>query len=567
MIYLPPYGSGPELRRNTGGTAEHVSVVGILGFEFAANFRFLISDFLSCFVLCAFFPLCALAATEESAASPPPAPAAPAAEVAAVPPAEPLRIDVQQAVLLALESNRALIVQRMTPEISRTFEDEERAVFDPILSAQGSQRRVRADRLSRAGSGTERSIVDSATGLIAVDKLFPTGTIVGVEAGTNYTDSSLYVNPLTSERLAITVTQALLRGQSVRANLARVHQAGIDTQISEYELRGFTEALVEQVESSFWDYAMAQRQIAIYTDSLRLAEQQMSEAEERIKIGTLAETELAAAQAEVALRRENLITARSTLARERLNLLRLLCPSQAINWDTDILLEYRIELPEAPLDPVEQHVQVALRLRPDLNQARLLIQRDELEVVRTRNGLLPQLDAFITYGKSGYARTFVDAVGDLDGRSYDVEGGLVLALPLGNRAARARHTRAVISKQQSIKALENLVQLAQVDVRSAYVIVTSTREQITATAATRKFQEEKLRVETEKFRVGKSTSLLVAQAQRDLVASQIAEVRAVANHFKALVALFRLEGSLLPRRGLAAPGAEPVVLDERAIDN
>jgi outer membrane protein TolC len=339
-----------------------------------------------------------------------------------------------------------------------------------------------------------------------------------------------------------------------------VHQAGIDTQISEYELRGFTEVLVEQVETSFWDYAMAQRQIAIYTDSLRLAEQQMAEAQERINIGTLAETEVAAAQAEVALRRENLITARSSLARERLNLLRLLNPSETINWDTDILLEYRIELPETPLDPVEQHVQVALRLRPDLNQARLLIQRDELEVVRTRNGLLPRLDAFITYGKSGYARSFIDAVGDLDGKSYDVEGGLVLALPWATvprgPSHPCRHLQAAVDQSPGEPD-----QLAQVDVRSAHVVVTSLHEQITATAATSKFQEEKLRVETEKFRVGKSTSLLVAQAQRDLVLSQIAEVRAIANYFKALVALYRLEGSLLPRRGLAAPGADPVPLD------
>jgi outer membrane protein len=501
-----------------------------------------------------------LAATDEPVAGPPPVAQTPAADVSASAPAESLRIGVQQAILLALENNKALIVQQMTPEISRTFEEEEQAVFDPVLSGQASQRRVRADRLSRAGSGTERSIVDSATGLVAVDKLFPSGTIVGLDATTNYTDSSLYAHNLTSERLGITVTQALLRGQSVRANLARVNEARIDTEISEYELRGSMEVLVEQVESSYWDYAMAQRQIAIYTDSLRLAEQQMAEIQERIKIGTLAETELAAAQAEVALRRENLITARSTLARERLNLLRLLNPSQTIDWNTEILLEYRIELPETPLDPVEQHVQVALRLRPDLNEARLLIRRGELEVVRTRNGLLPRLDAFITYGKSGYARTFVEALGDLDGKSYDVEAGLVLELPLGNRGARARYTRAVISKQQSIKALENLVQLAQVDVRSAYVVVTSLREQITATAATRKFQEEKLRVETEKFRVGKSTSLLVAQAQGDLVASQIAEVRATANYFKSLVALYRLEGSLLQRRGIAAPGAEPVIL-------
>jgi len=486
---------------------------------------------------------------------------APTTDVSASPQVETLRIDVQRAIMLATENNRSLIVQRMAPEIIRTFEDDEHAVFDPVLSGQVSRRRAVADRLSRAGSGIESSTVDSATGLIALEKLFPSGTNVGLEASTSYVDSSLYSDTFTSHRLGVTVTQALLRGMDIRANLARVHQARIDTQISEYELRGFTEALVQEVESSFWDYALAQRQISIYTDSLSLAEQQMAEAQERINIGMLAETELAAAQAEVALRRENLITARSNLARERLNLLRLLNPSETINWDMDILLEYRTTLPDTPLDSVEQHARVALSMRPDLNQARLLIRRGELEVVRTRNGLLPRLDAFITYGKSGYAQTFVDAIDELDGMSYDVEGGLVFELPPGNRTARARHTRAVVSRQQSVKALENLIQLAQVDVRSAYVVVTSTHEQIAATAATRKFQEEKLRVETEKFRVGKSTSLLVAQAQRDLVASQIAEIRAIATYFKALVALYRLEGSLLHRRGLSAPGAEPVILD------
>ena len=474
----------------------------------------------------------------------------------------PLTVSIERALLLAMENNKSLVVQKMTPEIRRTFEDEERAVFDPVLSGQASQRRSVADRLSRAGTGIESSIVDTINGAIALDKLFSTGTAVGLDATSSYTDSSLYSDTFVSNRLGVSVNQALLQGRSVRANMARVHQAGLDTQISEYELRGFTELLVQSVEGAFWDYALAKRQIEIYTNSLSLAEQQMEEAQARITIGTLAETELAAAQAEVALRRENLINARSNVAMRRLNLLRLLNPSETIDWDADIVLEYQTSLPDTPLDPVEQHVQVALKMRPDLNQARLLIRRGELEIVRTRDGLLPVLDAFITYGKTGYARTFSEATDEIDERSYDVEAGLLFAYPVKNRAARARHTRAVVTKQQSIKALENLEQLAQVDVRSAYIEVSRAHEQITATAATRTFQEEKLRVETEKFRVGKSTSLLVAQAQRDLVASQIAEIQTITNYFKALIALYRLEGSLLHRRGIAAPGVESVELSD-----
>jgi outer membrane protein TolC len=227
----------------------------------------------------------------------------------------------------------------------------------------------------------------------------------------------------------------------------------------------------------------------------------------------------------------------------------------------DIVLEYTTALPSIELDDVEQHVQVALKMRPDLNQARLEIRQGELEVVRTKNGLLPRMDAFITFGKTGYADSFNRATDNVFGDSYDASFGLVFEYPVKNQAARSRYQRAVLTREQSTRALENLSQLVQIDVRSAYIEVTRTREQIAATAATRNFQEEKLRAETEKFRVGKSTSLLVAQAQRDLVESQIAEIESFANYLKALVALYRLEGSLLQRRGISAPGVHTVTLD------
>ncbi len=476
----------------------------------------------------------------------------------------PLTIGIHEAILLAMENNQSLIVERMNPEIQRTFVQEELAVFDPLISPEVSSRRTVGDRLSRAGfTTTESQIVDSVTGSITLAKLFPTGTALDFEAGTSYTDSSLYSDTFTSNRIGVSVTQALLRGMDVRANMARVNQARLDTLISEYELRGFTEIVLDQVESKFWDYALAQRQIEIYTDSLKLAEKQMTEAEERIIIGDLAETELAAAQAEVALGRENLINARSTLAKERLGLLRLLNSSGGIDWNRDVNLQYDTTLPDFQLDDVDQHVQVALRMRPDLNQARLQIKRGDLEVVRTKNGLLPKMDTFISFGKSGYANTFDRALNNIDEDSYDVTWGLAFEDSPMNRSARARYTRAVAGKQQLQKALENLSQLIQIDVRSAYIEVTRAQEQISATTATRNFQEEKLRAETEKFRVGKSTSLLVGQAQRDFVASQIAEIQAVANYLKALVTLYRLEGSLLQRRGLAAPGSEPVTLNEQ----
>ena len=52
------------------------------------------------------------------------------AEIAAqtLPPG-PLKVTITEAILLCLENNRSLVVQRLDPSIQQTFEDRERAVF------------------------------------------------------------------------------------------------------------------------------------------------------------------------------------------------------------------------------------------------------------------------------------------------------------------------------------------------------------------------------------------------------------------------------------------------------
>jgi outer membrane protein len=336
----------------------------------------------------------------------------------------------------------------------------------------------------------------------------------------------------------------------------------LDTKISDYELRGFVEALVAEVEQTYWDYALAKRQIKILDDSLKLAEQQLYETEEMIKVGRMAETEIAAVNAEIALRRQNLITAKANLTTTGLRLLRLLNPPGPDIWDRELVLLVQPTLPKIELDDVGVHVALALRMRPDLNQARLSLQIDELQIVKTKNGLLPVMDLFITLGKTGYADSFGGSVSDLTDDFYDLSAAIRFEYPFRNRNAEANYGRSLLQRNQEEQAVENLAQLVELDVRTAYVEVNRDKEQITATKVTRESQEESLRVETEKFRVGKSTNFLVAQAQRDLVVSQLAEVQAIANYLKAIVELYRLEGSLLERYGISVPGREPIPTSE-----
>jgi outer membrane protein len=475
-------------------------------------------------------------------------------------PPGPLKVTITEAILLCLENNPSLVVERLNPSIRQTFEDQERAVFDPAINADVSGGRVKGERLGDSDSKTEDFTTNAAEGSISLSQYFPTGTTVALEAGTQMDDSSLNEDKFFSTRLGMTVTQALARGYGTEVNLVRLQQARLDTRMSEYELRGFTEFLVAEVERTYWDYALARRQIEIVEESLKVANQQLNETKQLITVGRLAKAELAAVQAEVASQEQALIEARASKESIRLQLLRLLNPAGPGLWQREIDLIHQPTLPEIKLEDVELHVDVSMRLRPILNEARLEIMRGDLELVRTSNGLLPLMDLFITLGKSGYANSFGESIRNISKDSYDALAGVKFNYPVFNRDAEAVQRRALLSRDQSQKALENLSQLVEVDVRTAYIDVDRTKQQIAASSVTRKFDEEKLRTETEKLRVGKSTSFLVAQAQRDLLVSRIAEVRALANYLKALVELYRQDGSLLERRGIAAPGREAVKL-------
>ena len=477
-------------------------------------------------------------------------------------PPGPMRITIQEALLLSLENNRSLVVERLNPSIVKTFEDEERAVFDPVTGAAVSAGRDKAQRLTGSGTDTESFTRDTVDGFINLEQFFPTGTTVAVEGSSTGTDVSYNRERFYMTRFGMTITQAILRGYGSEVNLAALRQAALDTRLSEYELRGFTESLVAQLERTYWDYALARRQIEIFEESLNLVRQQLSETKELIAVGRLAEAELPAVQAEVAGQEQGLINARSNFESARLRLLRLLNPPGTGLWKREIFLIHQPTLPEIILEDIELYVAVAMRMRPVLNEARLGVLRDDLELVKTKNGLLPIMDLFITLGKSGYADSFGASFSDLNEDSYDALAGVRFEYPLRNREAKALHQRALLSREQAQNALDNLSQLVEVDVRTAYIEVNRAKQQIDASAATRKFNEEKLRIETEKLRVGKSTSFLVAQAQRDLLVSRITEVQTIANYLQALVDLYQADGSLLERRGISAPGREPVKLSK-----
>jgi len=483
----------------------------------------------------------------------------PAEKIMAAPVAESdaavIRLSLQETLLRVLENNRELKVRRYAPEINRTAEESALAKFDLGRSVD-----LNLGKSSRTATTINGKGTDTDTGSLGVtlSKLYESGTKIQGTLSENFSSVDGAISDDWRTNFSLTLSTPLRQGRGSDVNLAAIRQARNSTAISNYELRAYIESLVAQTESAYWDCLLTKRQIQIYTESLSLARQQLKETREKIKVGQIAQTELAAALAEVALRNESLINANSNYETALLKLRKLLSIGGTHGWTV------ALEFPEIPartdetMDPVESCVENALTMRPEVNQSLLSIRNNDLQLVVTRNGLLPRLDFFITLGRTGYADSFGDSVSDIDNDSYDLQTGLSWELAKHNRSARATHRRATLNMEMARESLENLMETIQVDVRSAWIEANRALNQIPATGATRRSQEETYRAENEKYKVGLSTSYLVSQAQRDLLSSQIAEVQAVVNYYKALVSLWKSDGSLLLRRGIDAPGARPV---------
>ncbi len=441
---------------------------------------------------------------------------------------------------MALDNNLGMTLQRLRPTRLEQAEVVQDAAFDPSFSA-GVTRRGGSDR----GEG-------STEGSLTVRQKSPLGTVVQLGMTVREAPSLRDTMATTAQG---TVTQPLLEGAGRGVNLVGLRQARLSTAASREEVRGVALSLASQVQQAYLRAFLAEKKLSIFRESLALAQRQLDRTNALIDVGKLAGVERAAAEAELARRHEDLVVAQGELSQSRLLLVRLLNTPDEVGWDNAVTLMDTLPEPVAA-GTVQDHL-AASDGRPDLAQARLDLARQALQVVQTKNGLLPKLDLFLTLGRSGTSSSFRELSDLLPSSNASYAAGLTLETDLRQRADKARYAQSVISREESSLSVDNLRQRIEESVRTAYLDAQVAREQIAATAATRKLQEAKAAAEQQKFDTGKSTSLLVAQAQRDLLTSQISEVEVQVRYHQALRTLFETDGSLLERFGLQVDASTP----------
>jgi len=458
---------------------------------------------------------------------------------------DPGPLSLERATVLTLERNPDLAVQRLAPAVAERFEELERAEFGATLFGDARYRRERSNVTNRATM--ERFDVEGSdvNATLGVRQRTPTGT--QVEASLGYAlDESNRAPTQQGLRGSLTLTQSLLRGISPESSLARVRQAELDTRASRYQLRAFVTALLLELETAYWELALAERRTRIHEESLAVAEREVSEVEARIEIGDLAPADAPVIQATVARRRSALLDAEADVRGARLRLRRMLGASP----EAEVEASDEIAIEPVPVEDAAAHRELALRMRPEIGEARLRLEQRRLDVVVTGHGLLPRLDVFVQLAKTGFGSTFGDAVRGLGEPTYELSVGLDFERLLGNGAAEAADAQSRLREEQAARSVENLGTTVVLDVDLALNELSRTRAQIEATREVAARQAEVVASERGRLEVGEGTALLVAQAERDLVEAQVAEVSALVAYRVALLRLYAAEGTLLERRAV-----------------
>lgn len=455
-----------------------------------------------------------------------------------------VQLSLEQTLTKTMQNNPLVRIDRIDINIAETYSKEHRYRFEPSVSASVT----RTDNI-----GTADSLDAQYETAVQLSDFLPSGTTLQVKSAVGpagrSSSSAHTANSTTHYRAnSITIYQELLQNGPFAGHLVPLKKASLDLDIKQEELAGYAQRLLADTERAYWDLYLSECEMGIHRRSHELAQRLLYESEERLRVGKIAPIDLAVVKAEAASRQRNLIDAQTAYMKKKYTLFYLINDT-AIAWDEPVTLLTAPSL-SPQLDSLHLHLKAASLHRTDLRHARYLAQKGRLDIVQTRNGLLPRLDFFVSITGTSYAESFTDAVTGTSGNTVSLAAGLSLGLPVTNGAARQRYQRSLLSQHQIELSLKNLDRLVELEVRTAWIEVKRAKQQIRSAHSVRKLQEEKLFAEQEKLRIGKTTEYLLLQAQRDLIAAQLDEARAEVAYVNACTDLYLKDATLLQRRGI-----------------
>jgi len=409
-------------------------------------------------------------------------------------------------------------------------------------------------------------------------------TVSGTGVSSGSANSSSYT---TSTQTNFGLSQNIFDGGRARA---QVRQAQSNTVSAGAGIGIARQNLASTVANNFYEQLRQERLVQQRGQQVGLALAQLAQIEAQIEAGTVARVDAQSVRVTLSQARFDLTSARNALTTAQTNLRNALGlqrgPALRLSEGTDVAalsasfaplsaeetatalaspalvaapneeatVAGDTPMPAAPtpapislpvLAGLEQYIEQAQRLRPDLLQARAAVQRSEAAVSIAKADQLPQVSVSAGYNLQ-----------NLTNSGRGPTAGLSLSLPLFDAGVRKADVKASQAELAAVRLqLGQLDKDVDADVEAAYVNVSGSVERISNAQDLVVSARANLEAATERYRAGVGIVLDVVNAQTQFAQAQTSATTAIYDYQVALANLARATGRFAPESPEAAENA------------
>jgi len=442
--------------------------------------------------------------------------------------------------------------------------------FDPVLFAYTN--------FAHATSVQSNTVLTGTTALVESIRSVQVQYVQNFDFGlsTQWTYSSTRIglnsqffnlNPYTSGFLDLQLTQNLLQnfGRAVTDRNIRVQKNNVKVSGLQFEQQVTT--TVSAALNLYWDLVSFEAAVNARRRELETARQLLEDNKKQVELGTLAPIEVTRAESQLYASQQDLVIADTNLLQQETVLKNYLSRNGVADaglTNLHIVPLDRFEIPrEEAVRPLEDLITEALEKRPEMQQARLNLDSNRMNLIGIKSSLRPVLQAFAELTNNGLTGdpTLVGlmqpGIGQVAGgygsllaqiarRDYpNYSAGISLNIPLRNRAAQADYVTSLLEMRQNELNLRKNTNQIRVDVQNALVGIEQARARYEAATRSRVLQEETLAGDRRRYELGAAVVFQVVQDQRDLATAQSTEAESMANYTHARIALDQALGTIL----------------------
>jgi outer membrane protein TolC len=473
---------------------------------------------------------------------------------------EAIRISLKNSQVVRVLTGTSAVSSGQTiydPAIANTAIDAAKSVFDPVITARNLFNRSETpvagfDPFGPNGARIGGTRVDNYEIGLGISKKLVTGGTLSVDgAMTNdrFTPGPAPLNPQERSALTLALTQPLLQGAGIDANISPILVARINTERSYFQFKDSVQGLVRGTIEAYWQVVFARTDVWARRQQVEQGAYAFALADTKFFVGFGTEGEVAQAKLALTNFRAALVGSEANLLQREAALRNILGlpPTEPERF-----------VPTTPPTPERfspkwgEIVNLAAQMRPDLIELALVLEADQQNIVQANNQALPKVDATTFYrwnGLEGQSPSGVRiAAGPSDFTDWTV--GVNFSVPLGLRKSRATLRNA------ELVLMADRANLDQARHAATHALAANVRnlaqyyEQYLAFRETRIAARVNLEQQAQTFRVGKSIFLNVLQAITSWGDAVSAEAQALAQYNIELANLEKETGTILETHGI-----------------